>query len=235
MSNEQAPQFCPTCGKFISDYKTRKRVMQFATDGVDVAHLADAVVAAETEPRVMLINPFSGPVKVAIALWIPFSLVPATLYQYHMIDGVLASFLLVGGFAVFAFLFGSNPHIVQAEAKPAEPPPESADESEPDAALVEHPFPHSVSIRFYEPPLRPGKDKVPVPWESIADVCRKALAGVPFSEREMTARAKISGPDFRLLAADFRRRGYSELQPDKTTLFTERGSVQVGKLASLPY
>jgi hypothetical protein len=235
MSNEQAPQFCPTCGKFISDWKTRKRVMQFAAEGVDVAHLADAVITEEARPRAIYIVSFAGAIKFSFVLILAATFFLGLLYKSNALSEVFWAYTVIILFSLLALVLGSDPQAVWNDAKPAEPQPEPADESEPDATLVEHPFPHSVSIRFYEPPLRPGKDKVPVPWESIADVCRKALAGVPFSEREMTAKAKISGPDFRLLASDFRRRGYSELQSDKTTLFTERGSVQVGKLARLPY
>jgi hypothetical protein len=162
-------------------------------------------------------------------------------YQMHVIDGPLFTLIVMGSFIAMTVVTGRHPNLFNSSAKIVEvkPDPQPTDEPEPyeppDMDEVTRPYPHSMSIRFYEPPIRPSG--VPVSWESICYACRRALAGRPFSEREIAGPkgAKISGPDFRLLSADFLRRGYTERAPDGKTGFTERGRIQVKKLAELPY
>lgn len=243
MTEQTNPHFCPTCGQFISDYKTRARVAKFASEGIDTASLIDSVMIEPTLPeRVILVNPLSGPVKVAVALCLPVLFGSAAAFQYGAISGPLASALMIGSFSTFLLMLGNDPRIVSGEAKSIEipraapvQPDVTDDEPAPEADEVTQPYKNSLTIRFYEPPLRPSGE--PVPWPSICYACRAALAGTPFSERQISGKAgsKISGPDFRILADDFRRRGYTVLQPDRKTAFTDRGEVQVKKLASLPY
>lgn len=239
---DNTPQFCPTCGKFMSDYKTRQRVAKFASDGVDVAHLAESVAfepLQDAEPRVILISTISGPVKVALAFCVPIMLGSAVAFQYGTISGPLASLAIVGSFSAFVLMLGGNPNVIESTAKRIEIQPDHVAEApadfEPDMDEVTRPHPNSMSIRFYEPPMRPSG--VPVSWESICYASRQTLNGRPFSEREIAGPkgAKISGPDFRILAGDFLRRGYTERSPDGVTGFTPRGAIQVKKLAALPY
>jgi len=240
MTENNAPQFCPTCGKFLSDFKTRQRVAKFASDGLDVAHLAESVSfepMQEAEPRVILISTMSGPVLAATACCISIWAGVIAAFEADLINGPLTSLIIIGSFAAFVVLTGSNPSILPAKRIEIEPDlvAEAPDDFEPDMDEVTRPYPHSIQIRFYEPPLRPSG--VPVSWESICYACRRALAGRPFSEREIAGPkgAKISGPDFRILADDFKRRGYTKMNPDRTTYFTPRGGDQVKKLAQLPY
>lgn len=242
MAENNMPQFCPTCGQFMSDYKMRQRVAKFASAGVDVANLAESVAfdpAQEVEPHVILISTISGPVKVALAMCLPIMAGSATAFQYGAISGPLASMIMIGSFSALMLWLGGNPSVLQSTAKRIEIQPDQIAEApadfEPNVDEVTRPHPNSMSIRFYEPPIRPSG--VPVSWESICYSCRRALAGRPFSEREISGPkgAKISGPDFRILAGDFLRRGYTERSPDGVTGFTPRGQVQVKKLAQLPY
>jgi hypothetical protein len=239
---DNIPRCCPTCGREIADYKTRLRVAKFASEGIDVSHLAESVSfepAQETEPHVILISTISGPIKVALALCVPIMAGSATAFQYGAISGPLASIIMIGSFSALMLWLGGNPNVLQGTAKRIEIQPaqvaEAPVEFEPDMDEVTRPYPHSMTIRFYEPPLRPSG--VPVSWESICYACRQALNGRPFSEREIAGPkgAKISGPDFRILAADFLRRRYTERSPDGKTGFTDRGRIQVKKLAVLPY
>lgn len=243
MEENNTPQFCPTCGKFMSDYKTRQRVAKFASAGVDVANLAESVAfepMQEQEPHVILISTISGPVKVALALCVPIMAGSATAFQYGAISGPLASMIMIGSFSALMLWLGGNPNVLQSTAKRIEIQPDHVSEVpadfEPNVDEVTSPNPHnSMSIRFYEPPIRPSG--VPVSWESICYASRQTLNGRPFSEREISGPkgAKISGPDFRILAHDFKRRGYTKTNPDKSTYFTPRGCDQVKKLAQLPY
>lgn len=236
-------RFCPTCGQFMADYKTRQRVAKFAAEGLDIAGLAESVsfepAMQEAEPNVILISTISGPVKVALALCVPVMVGSAVAFQYGAISGPLASMVIVGSFSAFVLMLGGNPNVIHGTAKEIEIEPAHVKsfepELEPNVDEITRPGPHSISIRFYEPPMRPSGE--PVPWEGICYACRRALNGRPFSERSIAGPrdAKISGPDFRLLAADFRRRGYTQLNPDRSTGFTPRGRTQIQKLASLPY
>jgi hypothetical protein len=228
----------------MADFKTRKRVSQFASEGIDAAYLVDSVMVEPTAPeRIIFINPLNGPVKVAVALCLPIVFGSAAAYQYGVMSGPLASALMIGSFSAFILMLGNDPRIVSSEAKqieipsaaPVTPVVASDEPDAPSADEVSQPFKNSLTIRFYEPPLRPSGESVP--WAAICYACRAALNGTPFSERQISGKAgaKISGPDFRILADDFRRRGYTVMQPDRKTAFTDRGEVQVKKLASLPY
>jgi hypothetical protein len=242
MAENNVPQFCPTCSRFIPDHKTRLLVAKFASEGIDVSHLAESVTfepMQEQEPRIILISTISGPVKIALAFCVPIMLGSAVAFQYGTISGPLASLAIVGSFSAFVLMLGGNPSVLRGTAIPIEIQPSQVAEApadfEPDMDEVTRPYPNSMSIRFYEPPIRPSG--VPVSWESICYACRRTLAGRPFSEREISGPkgAKISGPDFRILAGDFLRRGYTERSPDGVTGFTPRGAIQVKKLAQLPY
>lgn len=237
---EHSPQFCPTCGRFIPDRATRRRVAKFAADGIDLGHLAESVTfdpMAEPEPRVILISTINGPVKITLAACIPVMVGSAVAFQYGVISGPLASMLMIGSFSAFLLMLGGNPKVLQSTASAVEvAPAQPVDEPVvPNADEVTLPHPHSMQIRFYEPPIRPSG--IPVPWEGICYACREALNGRPFSIREIACRkgSRISEPDFRLLAADFRRRGYTEMAPNGKTGFTERGRTQVVKISQLPY
>jgi hypothetical protein len=211
---------------------------------MDTAHLAEAVTveAVMSQAQVIVINPLSGPVKVALAAFLPVLFGSAAAYQYGAISGPLASLLMIGSFSALVIIFGNDPRVIQNEARtveiqPAvviEPIQEDESEGTPQADEVSKPFKNSLQIRFYEPPRR--ESGVSVSWEAVCYVCREALNGRAFSERAMAVKgAPISGADFRLLSSDFRRRGYTVLQPGGKTAFTDRGETQVKKLSALPY
>jgi hypothetical protein len=226
----------------MSDYKTRQRVAKFASDGVDVAQLAESVTfepMQEQEPRVIFISPLSGPVLASTAICMSAWAGSIVAYQKAMIDGPMFTLIVMGSFIAMVIVTGRHPELFKGSAKrieiqPAQVAAVPAD-FEPDMDEVTRPHPHSMTIRFYEPPIRPSG--VPVSWESICYACRQTLNGRPFSEREIAGPkgARISGPDFRILAGDFLRRGYTERSADGVTGFTPRGGIQVKKLAQLPY